>query len=69
MAFAMVVTIIGFVLLLDKLGIIDSQVWSLFWPLIIIFFGLSMMFNKMNNRHLLDDCCDWHRADGKKGKK
>lgn len=51
MTFALVVTIIGFLLLFDKLGLISSEVWSLFWPLVIIFIGLSMLFNRLDTKH------------------
>lgn len=48
MAFAMIVTIIGFLLLLDKMGVISNEIWSYFWPLLIIVIGLSMMYNRMD---------------------
>ncbi len=57
MAFALIITIVGFLLLLDKMGIISSDVWSYFWPVLIIAIGLSMMYNKMNHDHFFDECC------------
>jgi len=57
MAFALIVTIVGFLLLLDKLNLISGEVWGLFWPLVIIAIGLSMMYHRMNNQHLFGDCC------------
>lgn len=65
MAFAMAVTLLGFVLLLEKLDIIGGEVWAYFWPLLLIFWGLYMMFNKMQYNHYFDDCCvrgDHHRS-------
>ncbi|OGY90367.1 MAG: hypothetical protein A3B30_01280 [Candidatus Komeilibacteria bacterium RIFCSPLOWO2_01_FULL_52_15] len=67
MAFAMMVTLIGFLLLLDKLGIISSSVWGFFWPLLIICIGLSMMFNKLQHDHYFDECC--FRGDHGNGRK
>jgi len=69
MVFAMMVTLLGFLLLLDKLGLIDSSFWGLFWPLLIIAMGLSMMFNKLQHNHYFDECCirgDHHTSDRKK---
>lgn len=57
MLFALTVTVIGFLLLFDKMGILPGELWSYFWPLLIIAIGLSMMYNKMSHQHLFDDCC------------
>jgi hypothetical protein len=57
MAFAMLVTILGFLMLFDRMGILSSAVWSYFWPMLVIGIGLSMMFNKMANNHYFDECC------------
>lgn len=57
MIFAMVITIIGFLLLFDKMGILPSDLWSYFWPILIICIGLSMMYNRTSHRHLIDECC------------
>ena len=48
MAFAIIVTIIGFLLLLDKMGVVTSVVWGYVWPLVIIFIGLSMVYHKVH---------------------
>lgn len=71
MAFALIITIVGFLLLLDKMGIIGSDVWSYFWPVLIIAIGLSMMYNKMNHDHFFDECCmrgDHHMHKQKRGR-
>lgn len=57
MAFAMIVLIIGFLMLFERMGVISNEWWGYFWPLAIIAIGLSMMFNKMTRDHYWDECC------------
>ncbi|MFH1457031.1 MAG: DUF5668 domain-containing protein [Patescibacteria group bacterium] len=42
---------LGVVFLLQNLGILDSATWSIVWPILIIAFGLSIVFKK--NRRLM----------------
>lgn len=57
MAFALLITILGFLMLFDRMGIISGAVWNYFWPMVVIAIGLSMMFNKMTHDHYFDECC------------
>jgi len=36
--------ILGVLLLLKNLGIIAADFWAILWPLIIVFFGILMLF-------------------------
>ena len=56
MVAGMVITIVGFLLLLDKMGIVSGAVWTFFWPILIIYIGLWMMYSKANRSHFLCDC-------------
>jgi len=42
---------LGVVFLLQNLGIFNNATWSVVWPILIIAFGLSIIFKK--NRRLM----------------
>lgn len=46
MIFGLIVLIIGILLLLQTLGLITYDVWSIFWPMIVILIGLKIMAKK-----------------------
>jgi membrane-associated PAP2 superfamily phosphatase len=56
MFFGIAVVVIGVVFLLQNLGFISSNVWSIIWPVLIILFGFSIIFKKGN-------CCGWGSWD------
>jgi hypothetical protein len=39
-----IVTAIGVILLLEKMGVIPGTVWGYIWPILIIVVGLSILF-------------------------
>lgn len=41
--FALSVSLIGILLLLDRFNVLPVDVWSLFWPLVLILVGVSML--------------------------
>ena len=42
--------ILGVLLLLKNLGIIAADFWAILWPLIIVFFGILMLFVRRGRR-------------------
>lgn len=69
MLIGIIVTIVGFMMLLDKIGIIGSYAWSFFWPILIIYIGLSLMYNKMKHEACHGGwCCSGHVHNEKEGK-
>ncbi|MFQ5867567.1 MAG: LiaI-LiaF-like domain-containing protein [bacterium] len=42
--------ILGVLLLLRNLGVITANFWAMLWPLVIVFFGISMLFTR-KGRH------------------
>ena len=61
MGFAMIITVIGFLLLLDKMEIISGEVWGYFWPILIVLIGVSMMYKRMLGEHHWCDFCSHGR--------
>ncbi len=47
-AWPLFIIAIGFLLQLRELGVVSFNVWSLIWPSIIIFVGLSLIFGKFS---------------------
>jgi len=46
MSLGSVFIILGFLLLLESMGIIDGDFWSYFFPILLILFGLDLMVKK-----------------------
>ena len=46
MFFAFALIIIGFLLILEKLGIITGDVWGWIWPILILVLGVSLLMKK-----------------------
>ncbi len=40
------IIVVGVVWLLKSLGILNSDIWSLIWPVALIILGISMLFRK-----------------------
>jgi|WetSurMetagenome_2_1015567.scaffolds.fasta_scaffold279942_1 predicted membrane protein len=51
--FGVVLTLFGLLLLLDKLPVFGFRLWD-FWPLIIVFFGLSLIWRSFGRRSAYD---------------
>ena len=49
MLLGITVTFIGVVLLLERVGVIESG-FSKYWPVILIAFGLSLVFDRWRKR-------------------
>ncbi|OQA04309.1 MAG: hypothetical protein BWY68_00405 [bacterium ADurb.Bin400] len=43
MWFGLILVLLGVLLLLQNLGILPADAWGIFWPVIIIAFGLSLL--------------------------
>jgi hypothetical protein len=46
MFFGLLLVILGVLFLLRNLGILDSSVWGILWPLAIVVLGLSIAIKK-----------------------
>ncbi len=64
MFFGAAIIIIGFIFLLQNLGLIPGSAWQIVWPCLIILLGLSMICKSYR-------CCGWekHRMGGKSKEK
>ena len=45
---AIVLIGLGFILLLDTTDIISMEVFERFWPALLIFFGVYLLYNRLN---------------------
>ncbi|MBI5733561.1 MAG: hypothetical protein HY973_01270 [Candidatus Kerfeldbacteria bacterium] len=59
MSFGIFLIIIGVIFLLKNLGFITGGLWDIFWPIVLIVWGLSLitkkssrLWNKNNNSSL-----------------
>lgn len=59
MYFAIIIILAGIGWLLQNLGIINGNFWGIFWPLLIIFWGISMLIRRRS------DGCYWSYLEGK----
>ena len=44
MFFGVLLIIMGILMLLDRIGVLQGDVWNYFWPTVIIAIGISMIF-------------------------
>ena len=51
MVLGVILLIVGFVWLLVNLGVVNSAIWLLFWPLVLIYLGVTMLMSEQKN------CC------------
>ncbi len=65
MLFGIIVLLLGVVFLLQNLGVLTASVWAIFWPALLILFGLSVMFRRKHcwwcgsfHKHNHED---WHK--------
>ena len=64
MVFGLFLIAFGTLFLLQNLGFITADIWGIFWPALIIAFGVSLVFGKKKKHHW---CC-WPWEEGKKKK-
>ncbi len=65
MFIGLILIIIGALLLLQHFGIIASDIWSLFWPIILIALGLVFIVKKKGHHHWAS-CCGKGKDAGKR---
>jgi hypothetical protein len=46
MFFGLALVIIGFLFLLQNLGLISGDFWSILWPCLVILLGVSLIFRR-----------------------
>lgn len=46
----LILVLIGGVFLLENLGILAGDAWEIIWPVIIIIFGFSVIYNNLRRR-------------------
>jgi len=46
MLFGIMVLLVGLMFLLQNLGVIQGSVWAVFWPVLLIVFGLGIMASR-----------------------
>ncbi|MFA4931264.1 MAG: DUF5668 domain-containing protein [Patescibacteria group bacterium] len=44
MIFGVVLVLTGVVWFLQSIGLVDSTIWNLYFPMVLVFFGLSILF-------------------------
>ncbi|MDO8507202.1 MAG: DUF5668 domain-containing protein [bacterium] len=63
MIFASMIIVAGIAWLLQNLGYLPGDFWSIFWPLLLIAFGISILV-KRRSMHSWS-CCDFKVKDKK----
>lgn len=49
MIFGLIIIVIGVLLLLQHFGLITGDVWSVFWPVVLILAGLVLVLGRKHN--------------------
>jgi hypothetical protein len=50
MVFGLILIAVGVIALLEKLNVINGNVWNYTWPVILLIIGLSMVFGRFRRR-------------------
>jgi len=50
MVFGLILVDIGIIALLEKLNVINGNVWNYTWPVILVIIGLSIVFGRFRRR-------------------
>lgn len=58
MFWATIFIVFGLVMLLKNLDIIQSRVWEVAWPILLIIFGFSLLNRRATRLHLPWCTCD-----------
>ena len=65
MIFGYILVILGGLFLLDNLEVLPRKAWEYFWPLLLIVWGLSIIFGK-GRRGLWNCCLPYRERDKEK---
>jgi hypothetical protein len=50
MVFGLILVAIGVIALLEKLNVINGNVWNYTWPVVLVIIGLSIVFGRFRRR-------------------
>jgi hypothetical protein len=50
MVFGLILVAVGIIALLEKLNVINGNVWNYAWPVILVIIGLSIVFGRFRRR-------------------
>jgi hypothetical protein len=50
MVFGLILIAVGVIALLEKLNVINGNVWNYTWPVILVIIGLSIIFGRFRRR-------------------
>ena len=67
MIFGVVLVLTGVVWFLQSIGWVDSTIWNLYFPLVLVVFGLSILFSSEEHACLM--CKVMDKSEGKAVKK
>jgi len=57
MFFGLVIFALGVIYLLRNLGIITAEFWGIFWPSLLIVFGLTFIYKRHQRKNWWDHLC------------